>query len=256
MNTESHGGDVEQVMEKQLDKLVSLAVLDAKITGLQRELGKIPAAVDARRGTYLAAEKALEEAREELAAMQKEHRRAEGDLDGHIEKIRKLNHQTSLVKTNKEYQALLVEIETLKGEQDSYEERILELMEKCGEYEKRISLAEGEARTAKAAFEKEEAVLLAEGEKLRGELAGMEKRRTELLAGIDAEHVQTYSRIKALRGDAVAEVRNEICLGCRVSIPPQKYADVITSDAIQTCSHCQRILFFRGRKAAAPGEGE
>ena len=70
--------------------------------------------------------------------MQKEHRQAEGALDGHLEKIRKLNEQTSLVKTNKEYQTLLGEIDVLKGQQDGYEEKILELMEKSGEVEKKI----------------------------------------------------------------------------------------------------------------------
>jgi len=247
---------VEQVMEKQLDKLVRLAAFDAKIAGLQEELGKIPAAVEVLRGKYLAVEKALEEAKEELSSMQKERRKAEGDLDGHIEKIRKLNHQTSLVKTNKEYQALLGEIENQKKEQDGYEERILELMEKSTEYEQRISVAEGEVREARALFEREEALLQAEGEKLKKELQEIEGSRGELMAGINPENIQTYSRVKVLRGDSVAEVREEICLGCRVSIPPQKYADVITSDEPQTCSRCQRILYFRKDRQAPAKDGE
>lgn len=247
---------MEQVMEKQLDKLVRLAAFDAKIAGLQEELGKIPAAVEVLRGKYLAVEKALEEAKEELSSMQKERRKAEGDLDGHIEKIRKLNHQTSLVKTNKEYQALLGEIENQKKEQDGYEERILELMERSTEYEQRIGVAEGEVREARALFEREEALLQAEGEKLKKELQAIENSREELMAGINPENIQTYSRVKNLRGDSVAEVREEICLGCRVSIPPQKYADVITSDEPQTCSRCQRILYFRKDRQAPAKDGE
>jgi hypothetical protein len=250
------GGEVEQVMEKQLDKLVRLAALDAEIARLQQELGKIPAAVEAVEGKYLAAEKTLEEAKEELSSMQKEHRKAEGDLDGHIEKIRKLNHQTSLVKTNKEYQALLGEIDNQKKEQDGYEERILELMEKSAEYEQRISVAEGEVREAKAVFEREEALLQAEGEKLKRELQEVENSREELMGGINPENIQVYTRVKVLRGDSVAEVRNEICLGCRVSIPPQKYADVITSDEPQTCSRCQRILYFRKDRQAPAKDSE
>ena len=247
---------MEQVMEKQLDKPVRLAAFDAKIAGLQGELGKIPAAVEALRGKYLAVEKALEEAKEELSSMQKEHRKAEGDLDGHIEKIRKLNHQTSLVKTNKEYQALLGEIENQKKEQDDYEVRILELMEKSTEYEQRISVAKGEVREARDLFEREEAILQAEGEKLKKELQAIEASREEVMAGIKPENIQTYSRVKVLRGDSVAEVREEICLGCRVSIPPQKYADVITSDEPQTCSRCQRILYFRKDRQAPAKDGE
>ena len=54
----------------------------------------------------------------------------------------------------------------------------------------------------------------------------------------------------------MAEVRDELCLGCRVSVPPQKYADVITGTSIQTCSHCQRILYFRSAVSSGGGEGE
>ena len=51
--------------------------------------------------------------------------------------------------------------------------------------------------------------------------------------------------------NAVAEVEDELCLGCRVSLPPQKYADVIMNQTIQTCANCQRILFSRKRAMTA-----
>ena len=82
----------------------------------------------------------------------------------------------------------------------------------------------------------------------RGELQVEEAAKVELLPSIDAEHLRLYNRVKTLRGDAVAEVRDELCLGCRVSVPPQKYAYVIINESIETCSNCSRILYFRNRK--------
>lgn len=234
---------MEQVVIRQLDSLIRLSELDSEIAVLKKGLDKIPKAVAAKREEFRSAETALEAAREELSVMQKEHRQAEGALDGHLERIRKLNHQTSLVKTNREYQTLLGEIENLKTEQDGYEEKILELMEKTGEVEKNIKALGEDVGREKAAFEKEEAKLFAEGEVLKKELAAREGVREELLPGIDRENLETYNRVKAFRGDGVAEVREELCLGCRVSVPPQKYADVIMKTSIQTCSHCQRILY-------------
>lgn len=236
---------MEQVVEKQLEKLISLAAFDAKIAGLERKLEEIPKAIESRRETYLEAEKVLEAARDELSSMQKEHRKAEGDLDTHLEKIRKLSDQTGMVKTNKEYQAILGEIETLKKEQDSYEEKILELMEKIADFDRKIVVHEETVRGERKVFEEEEARLRAEGQGLERELAEVQASRGEVLSGVDPENLQLYSRVKGLRGNAVAEVKSEICLGCRVQLPPQKYADVIMSEVIQTCSHCQRILFHR-----------
>jgi len=236
---------MEKVMERQLEKLIELAYVDARIAGLQKKLEAVPGAIETRRRKYLEAENVLARAREELAAMQKEHRKAEGDLEGHLTKIGKLNDQTGLVKTNKEYQALLSEIEKLRQEQDKYEERILELMEKSAEEEKRIGAIEKDVAGEKAAFEADEAKLLAEAEGLRGDLQKVEEARGKLVPAIEGENLHLYNRVKALRGDAVAEVREELCLGCRVSVPPQKFADVITGAGIQTCSHCNRILYFR-----------
>ena len=236
---------MEQVVEKQLEKLISLAVFDTEVAGLERKLKEIPKAIEVRREKYLEAEKVIEAARDELSSMQKERRKAEGDLDAHLEKMRKLSDQTSMVKTNKEYQTILGEIETLKKDQDSYEEKILELMEKSADFERKITVYEEAVRREKKIFEEEEARLRIEGEGLKTELAGVQASRGEVLSSVDSENLQLYSRVKGLRGNAVAEVRNEICLGCRVQLPPQKFADVIMSEVIQTCSHCQRILFFR-----------
>lgn len=234
-----------KVVETQLDLLIRLQVVDTEIAGLQKKLDAIPRAVEKRRDTYLEAGRALEAAREELAEARKEHRQAEGKLDAHLDKIRKINEQTGMVKTNKEYQALLVEIENLKKEQDGCEERILELMEQAGDVERKIKVAEGEVAREKASFQREETRLLAEGERLKAELQRIEADREKLVRGVEKENIQTYNRVKAFRGDAVAQVENELCLGCRVTIPPQKYADVIMMTSIETCAHCQRILYYR-----------
>ena len=234
--------------------LVNLAVLDKEIVRLRTRLEKIPGAIEARREEYQEPERTLKNAREELAAGKKEHRQAEGELDGHLEKIKKLNDQQSLVKTNKEYQTLLGEIEKLKEQQDAYEQKILELMEQAGEEEEKIAVAEGVVAEARKVFEVEEARLLAEEKERRSTLEGVESSRAGKVASIEQENLQMYSRVQTLRGDAVAEVVDELCLGCRVSVPPQKFADVMLNKVIQTCSHCNRILYYARKAGAGSGE--
>ena len=245
---------MRETLETQLDMLIGLAVLDKEIAGLRVQLERIPRTIEAHREECQESEKNLTTAKEEISAAKKERRRAEGELDGHLEKIRKLNDQQSLVKTNKEYQTLLGEIEKLKAQQDAYEERILELMEQAGVVEKEIAVAEGVVAEAKKVFEEEEARLLAEEKELRSALEGVESARAEKVTSIEAEHLKTYSRVKSLRGDAVAEVVNELCLGCRVAVPPQKFADVMLNRVIQTCSHCNRILYYSRKEGAGSEE--
>lgn len=243
-------------METQLQLLIELAAVDEAVAGLERKLDAIPKAIAAKKAVLDAAEEKLEQAKNKRSDMQKEHRQAEGELDSHLDKIRKLNDQTSMVKTNKEYQAILIEIESLKGEQEKYEERILELMEQSGEVEKMINAVEGELVEAKKVFAGEEKTLLAEAEALKEELDKVREKRSGMAGSIEGENILTYNKVRRLRGDAVAEVRDELCLGCRVSVPPQKYADVITGTSIHTCSHCQRILYFQSAVSSGGGDGE
>jgi predicted nucleic acid-binding Zn-ribbon protein len=140
--------------------LIEIAALDAQIVGLKRKLEEIPVQIEEMRQKYREAENLLEGARSDHASMQKDHRKAEGNLDAHLDKIRKLNEQQNLVKTNKEYQALLAEIENLKNEQDRYEDAILTLMEQSGETEKKIADAEKVVQTEKKVFGEEEERLL------------------------------------------------------------------------------------------------
>lgn len=240
-------------METQLEVLVRLSAVDGTIADLQGKLDAIPKAIDGKKAVLDESEKNLEASKGRRDDMKKEHRQAEGALDGHLDKIRKLNDQTSMVKTNKEYQTILGEIEGLKNEQDKYEERILELMEQAGDVEAVIKQAEGELGEAKKVFAEEEKKLLAEAEGIRSELEKARQERQGMEGSVEGENILTYNNVRRLRGDAVAEVRKELCLGCRVTVPPQKYADVIAGRSIETCSHCQRILYHR--PAVSPGDG-
>ncbi len=232
-------------MEPQLKMLIRLQELDNEIGGLQRKLGEIPGKVNELKTRYRVAEEELERVRAEIEASQKESRRAERDLDTHLEKIRKLQDQQYLVKTNKEYQALLSELNRLKDEQSELEEKILTLMEDGGKVETSIVTLEQKVSHEKSIFQAGESRLLKESERQKTELEALEARRKELTSGITEENLQTYTKVKKYRGVAVAEVRNEICLGCRVSLPPQKYADVMKNDSVGTCSHCHRVLYYK-----------
>ena len=58
-----------------------------------------------------------------------------------------------------------------------------------------------------------------------------------------------YNQVKALRKDhPLAAVRDGICLGCRLQIPPQLIAQVKRSDDLQVCPYCRRMLYWEGEQ--------
>jgi predicted nucleic acid-binding Zn-ribbon protein len=88
---------------------------------------------------------------------------------------------------------------------------------------------------------------------LRGELAAAEGARGGVVVGLEPATIQTYQRVQKLRGSAVAEARDEFCLGCRTKLPPQQFMEVMGNNKLKACPHCHRILFYvRPEVAPAP----
>jgi predicted nucleic acid-binding Zn-ribbon protein len=87
--------------------------------------------------------------------------------------------------------------------------------------------------------------LLAERKSLAASVRAAQAERDEVRAGIDAAHLRLYDRLRTTRGgQAVAEVRQRTCQGCRVSLTAAYEQRLRHGDAIVTCQSCGRILYL------------
>jgi predicted nucleic acid-binding Zn-ribbon protein len=183
--------------------------------------------------------------------LEKERREKERQLSSSQEKIKKTEARMSEVKTNKEYQAFLTEIETIKSASSREEEEILQVLEEIDELKKDLSKRE-----------KEVAVLL---EKFEAEKKGVQERmaqdeivwkqqmeRREVLSKqVESKLNKLYNTLKEKRqGVGVVNVRHETCQGCFVHIPPQMFIEVQKNNEIIRCPNCNRILYFEGKARA------
>jgi predicted nucleic acid-binding Zn-ribbon protein len=177
----------------------------------------------------------------------KARRERERDLEIHEAQIERLRGRLTELKTNKEYQAHLFEIEMANKRKGEFEEQILSLMEQIEAKQQETKLAQARAADAERQFVQEKRRLEALAATLQVELVQLEQKRKELAAVLDQALLERYAKLKAMRKDvAVAPVRGGICYGCRLQLPPQLVAEVKRSDALQTCTYCHRILYWEG----------
>jgi predicted nucleic acid-binding Zn-ribbon protein len=229
-----------------LRNLIALQDLELKITSLQKQVADIPNVIQSVESEL----RRIREAHDAHVARSKElanRRRAlEGDVDLSRSKLSRLKDQLMAVKTNKEYTAMLHEIQMAEGQIRSEEDRILEIMEEMETKEKNLKGAEQEMHNKSAELQesirktKESAPMMeAELEKLREEKIQMESQ-------IGMDLLSRYRRIAdARKGVALAEAKDELCSACHVRIRPQMYADLLRTDNIHACDSCSRILFLR-----------
>jgi len=233
-------------MEEQLNLLIRLQDIDGAIRARKEEKKKLPEMLAELERKSEANKAELDTVREALETAQKGKRDRDRDLEEGGQKVEKLKSRTPDIKTNKEYTALLKEIETVEQENKTVEDDILKLMEK-------IDAAAGEIKNAESRSTEEAAAIAAERKqleenmaKLEAELATAERERNELAALVEAPLLAKYQkRYASLSGRVVVEARNESCAGCFMSIPPQLFVNVKKNTDIITCPHCSRILFYK-----------
>jgi uncharacterized protein len=234
------------LMDEQLSLLIQLQEIDGKIRTLTERKKRLPEALADLESKHTAVKADLEKAKENLQTAQKNKRDRDKDLEAGIQKVEKLKMRTSEIKNNKEYQALLKEIETVEQENKAIEDDILMLMEKIDTASAAIIAAEKQEKDEEAAVQAEQKQLEAAFGKVGDELKAIEQARQEHVSRINPAVFAQYQRLLISKGGvAIAEARGEACSGCYMSIPPQAFVNVKKNESIITCPQCGRILYYK-----------
>jgi len=233
-------------MEEKLSLLIQLQEIDGTIRSRREEKKKLPELLAALERKSEEHKAELGRVRELLETAQKDKRDRDRDLEEGTGKVEKLKARTPDIKTNKEYTALLKEIETAEQENKTIEDDILKLMENIDAANAEITNTEKRIADENAAIDEERKKLGAAMTALSEALAAEDRTRNELAGKIDKPLLTEYEkRYDSLVGRVVVEARSESCAGCFMSIPPQLFVNVKKSDAILSCPHCHRMLYYK-----------
>jgi predicted nucleic acid-binding Zn-ribbon protein len=196
----------------------------------------------------LASEKDMSERKKErIEFLDKERRQKEGDLELEQERIKRTESKLYDVKTNKEYQALLTEIDTLKEINSQREIEILEIMDEIDELKREYGIVEKELLEMEERIGGEKKRFEESLGKLHGALASNKRKRTMIMKKLSPELIGLYQTLKEKRRTAVVPARFGTCQGCNVKIPPQMFNEVQRSEAIIVCPSCNRILYWEDK---------
>jgi uncharacterized protein len=229
-----------------LRNLIALQDLEQKIADRQKQISEVPTKVQQSQEELERLKKAHSDRVEGSQELTKRRRAHEGTVDLLRAKLSKLKDQLMTVKTNKEYTAMLHEIQMAEDQIRAEEDKVLEVMEESETMEMELKSAEKELKAKSGELQAnvrkcEESVpgLEAEVNKLLEQKAAMETT-------IEEDLLARYRRIAdARKGVALAEAKDELCTACHVRIRPQVYADVLRTETIYSCDSCSRLLFSR-----------
>jgi len=234
-------------VNSELGRLIRFQELNLKIVGLEERTKQIPEEVGRLTGTLEDNRQALEEKHQLIEEEQKRQRQLELEVETLRDRLSKFRGQLMEVKTNREYQAMLHEIEGTGKEIEEKEDQMLEGMMAIEEREEL-------ARQANEVYQREEKEVSEKRSKLErsatqaeSEIAELQKHRRQLEREIPEGLNQQFQRIASVRnGVALAEAKDQSCQACHVKLRPQHFSEVKTNQKIMTCENCNRFLYYAG----------
>ena len=208
---------------------------------------KIPDRLHAVEAPLREAKQSLQETSSAIDALVKERRSHEKDVEAQDAHTDKMRARLSELKTNKEYQAHLFELQMANKKKTEIEDKVLACMEKIEQLQQAAKEAQEKVRAIEQAFLKEKQVLDQLDQKLSEELTGLESQQQDRSARVEPGLLARYTKLKAARKDqALAAIKGGMCSGCRLQIPPQLIAEVKRSQDLHTCPYCHRMLYWDG----------
>jgi hypothetical protein len=234
----------ELVLKTQLSSLLKLQAIDSEIYALKDEKAAKPEEIKVLQDAFEAKKQSLAAMEKQLLDLLKQRKDKELELASKDEGIKKLQQQLYTLKTNKEYQAMLQQIQDAKADASLFEDKILELFDQSDKVKK-------ETDQEKQRLAEEEKVFLGEKKKIEDRvkviddrLAQLDGQRKQVIPEIDPKILAQYDRILASRdGLAIVCVKNNSCLGCNMFVPPQVINLIKMYEKIITCEICNRMLY-------------
>lgn len=234
-------------MQKVLQDLLDLQSVDGRLREIRARLAAFPKKIAESDARIAAAKADLETSKASQLATIKDRKKYELDVEQWKERVRKYKDQTSQVRTNEAYKALLQEVQLAEDEIAKAEDRLLEQMVAGEEFDRRVKASEKTLKevedVARAAHTKIEADK-ASAEK---ELAALEAERSRVAADVPENLLDHYDRIvKKHRGVALAEVVEEKCGACGMRVRPHVFQEMrrTGSEEMFHCETCTRILYY------------
>jgi predicted nucleic acid-binding Zn-ribbon protein len=244
-------------VEIDFEKLIQLQQLDMEIRKLTLLLEDIPPQIEKIDRQIAESSQLATAAKEKMTGSQKKRRELESEVKDIKSQISKYKRQLNEVKTNKEYTALLKEIEESDKNVDRLEETFIAEMLIEDDIQKEIKTASQRHVETQALLTKEKEALAQKRRETEAELSALNRTREELLPTIPVEQVGLYHKIFRKKGGvALSPVRDDFCALCHMRIRPQVLNELLSTRKLILCENCGRILYWREQKAEAEAEAK
>ncbi len=232
-------------MRGQLVLLTALQKLDDRLRSLCRKHQALPLKLETPERAHNEACEELESVQAEIDRNERQQHDLEMGLQSAQDALDKVQHKLREVKTNKEYSAVLAEINAGKQQMMSMEDQLLQLMEQAEQKRQAKRLQEQRVRATHNVLQEQGHAVEQASEVLNQEILAEREKRRQTAVGLDAELLEVYERLSTQNGGSVVvHLKEGVCGGCHLKIQPQLVSEIRLQASLNTCPHCRLILLW------------
>ncbi len=229
----------------QISQLIALQQVDNAIFAVEERLSKAPRTIEALQqkfNTYDAQKKHIEE---KLVHLSEQQKRMNYDFEDTLADIQKAQDKLEHVSSEKEMNAVSREVENMEGRSRFHEDEKYALRSEVEHQQSCLEEIMTDWNVIKEELDKATANLELLQKEAEQELTELAARRKESLAIIPLPVLTRYEFIrKRLKNPAIVYIRDGICAGCNIAIPPQVFNELQRGQQIVSCPNCQRLVFW------------
>lgn len=237
----------------ELDSIVSLQKTLSELSTARRHLDGVPNWMTELHAEHSSRKSEIEAEEASAAEAEKNRRDAEAAVADSQEKLKHFQAQVSQVTTQREYGALLKEIDTVKEKIKQAEEQALSALTANEEAQQKLEQLEADFQDLDQRYSSELSKWEGEKPAVESRAKELEEEAERLRAAISRPMLSLFKRLyDRTDGDALAEVHDMAnakgttmwhCSSCSFNVRPM-IAMEVRSGKILHCDSCKRILHW------------
>lgn len=236
-----------------LNALVKLQSVENNLRAAKAKLARCRRNVILKENQLRTLQNSLVSKQEEIQLTKIQADRLELELRSVDETLAKYRAALNTAKSNKEYAAILTELNTTKADSSKVESQTLELMKNIDIDQTQCELIKQQIEAAKNELNDIRKQSDEQGKKFEAEIAEIEQQWQQSAKEVPVESLEIFKRVaETYDGEAIAEIEVQdnrsgiyTCGGCFMSLTTETANTLMSKDEIIRCPNCTRILYLK-----------
>ncbi|MBZ5637713.1 MAG: hypothetical protein LAO51_03035 [Acidobacteriia bacterium] len=239
--------------KEQLIRLVAIQDLALAIQSARAVVDGAPSRIDEIESRFRERNAEYVAVKERFEALETDRKDRTLELETLEAARKKFMESLMQVKNQREYAAVLKEIDAVKAHIGAHEEAVLKGMEESETLKTDLNARSEHIEQERIRVGEERARVEGDSAAAAQRIVDADRERARLEADLPTDLTEAIHRVEESRGGLfLAKAEQELCQACFVRVRPQVFQEIRAASRIHNCGQCRRFLYYEPALRSEP----